>query len=74
MHARQQPNPNTQAVVTEHWTKLILSYARHRKLYLLRVEDAEVAGNEWDEILRNEQIHRALSPVLSAALTVNPHI
>ncbi|GJE98536.1 ESCRT-II complex vps25 subunit [Phanerochaete sordida] len=58
----QQPNPNTQAVVTEHWTKLILSYARHRRLFMLRVEDAEVAGNDWDEILRNEQIHRRLLP------------
>lgn len=58
----QQPNPNTQAVVTEHWTKLILSYARHRRLFLLRVEDTEVAGNDWDEIFRNEQIRRRLLP------------
>ncbi|EKM50605.1 uncharacterized protein PHACADRAFT_178343 [Phanerochaete carnosa HHB-10118-sp] len=58
----QQPNPNTQAVVTEHWTKLILSYARHRRLFILRVEDAEAAGNDWDEILRNEQINRRLLP------------
>lgn len=55
---RQQPNPNTQATVTEHWTKLILSYARHRRLFFLRLEDAEVSGGDWEEVLRNERINR----------------
>lgn len=55
---RQQPNPNTQATVTEHWTKLILSYARHRRLFFIRLEDAEVPGVDWDEVLRNERINR----------------
>ncbi|KAH9951119.1 ESCRT-II complex vps25 subunit [Amylocystis lapponica] len=59
---RQQPNPATQATVTEHWTRLILSYARHRQLFVLRVEDAEKAGGAWDEILRNDRIHRRLLP------------
>lgn len=54
--------------MTEHWTKLILSYARHRRLFLVRVEDAEVAGNDWDEILRNGQINSALSRLGSRAL------
>jgi len=58
----QQPNPASQAVVTEHWTKLILSYARHRKLFYLRVEDAETPGSDWDEILRNDKINRRLLP------------
>ncbi|KIP03804.1 hypothetical protein PHLGIDRAFT_31637 [Phlebiopsis gigantea 11061_1 CR5-6] len=58
----QQPNPNTQATVSENWTKLILSYARHRRLFTLRVEDAEVPGGEWDEILRNTRINRRLLP------------
>ncbi|KAH9926995.1 ESCRT-II complex, vps25 subunit, partial [Fomitopsis serialis] len=57
-----QPNPATQATVTENWTRLILSYARHRKLFYLRVEDAETKGSEWDEILRNERINRRLMP------------
>lgn len=56
----QQPNPATQATVTENWTRLILSYARHRKLFFLRVEDADTKGSEWDEILRNERINRRL--------------
>ncbi|KAI0954747.1 hypothetical protein AcW1_006539 [Taiwanofungus camphoratus] len=58
----QQPNPATQAVVTEQWTRLILSYARHRRLFVLRVEDAETAGGDWDEIMRNERINRRLLP------------
>ncbi|CAL1714312.1 unnamed protein product [Somion occarium] len=56
----QQPNPATQAIVTEQWSRLILSYARHRQLFTVRVEDAEVTGGEWDEILRNDRINRRL--------------
>ncbi|KAJ8586688.1 hypothetical protein M405DRAFT_874942 [Rhizopogon salebrosus TDB-379] len=55
----EQPNPNTQAQFTEQWIRLILTYARHRRLFVLRVEDAEVPGGDWDEILRNERINRA---------------
>ncbi|EPT01091.1 ESCRT-II complex vps25 subunit [Fomitopsis schrenkii] len=58
----QQPNPTTQSTVTENWTRLLLSYARHRKLFYLRVEDAETKGGEWDEVLRNERINRLLKP------------
>ncbi|OAX34062.1 winged helix DNA-binding domain-containing protein [Rhizopogon vinicolor AM-OR11-026] len=54
----EQPNPNTQAHLTEQWIRLILTYARHRRLFILRVEDAEVPGGDWDEILRNEGINR----------------
>ncbi|KAF8519683.1 ESCRT-II complex vps25 subunit [Gautieria morchelliformis] len=57
-----QPNPSTQAIQTQHWTRLILSYARHRRLFFLRVEDCEVAGSEWDEIFRNDRINRRLHP------------
>lgn len=56
--ARQQPNPATQAVATEQWSRLILSYARHRNLFTIRVEDAETAGSDWDEITRNDRINR----------------
>jgi hypothetical protein len=57
---REQPNPETQAVVTEQWIRLLLGYARHRGLFMLRVEDAETAGRggEWDEVLVNERINR----------------
>ncbi|KAH9479182.1 Vacuolar protein-sorting-associated protein 25 [Psilocybe cubensis] len=58
----EQPNPTTQSTATEQWIRLILGYARHRKLFVLRVEDAEAAGSEWDEILRNERINRRILP------------
>ncbi|KAF8645062.1 hypothetical protein AX16_008120 [Volvariella volvacea WC 439] len=56
----QQPNPATQAIVTEQWTRLILSYARYKRLFTLRVEDAETTGGDWDEVLRNTRINRKL--------------
>ncbi|KAI0692507.1 ESCRT-II complex vps25 subunit [Cytidiella melzeri] len=58
----QQLNPTTQATLTAQWTRLILSYARHRQLFLLRVEDAGIPGSDWDEIFRNERINRKLLP------------
>ncbi|KAI0664498.1 ESCRT-II complex vps25 subunit [Cubamyces menziesii] len=65
----QQPNPRTQAVVAQNWTRLILSYARHKRLFMIRAEDADVPGSEWDEVLRNPRINRRLlSPHLSAIL------
>ena len=58
----QQPNPTTQAILTENWTRLILSYARFRGLWTLSVDDTEKAvsseGGEWDEVLKNERISR----------------
>jgi hypothetical protein len=35
------------------------SYARFRKLFTLKVEDAETSGGDWDEVLRNTRINRA---------------
>ncbi|KAH9995440.1 winged helix DNA-binding domain-containing protein [Russula compacta] len=61
----QQPNAATQAVFTEQWTRLLLAYARHRGLFILRLEDAELSGGgggEWDEVLRNPRINRRLAP------------
>ncbi|KAH9040396.1 ESCRT-II complex vps25 subunit [Lactarius pseudohatsudake] len=58
----QQPNTATQAGFTEQWTRLLLAYARHRRLFTLRLEDAEVSGGEWDEVLRNPRINRRLMP------------
>jgi len=58
----QQPNANTQANQTEQWIRLILAYARYRRLFTLRIEDAETTGNEWDEVLWNERINRRLLP------------
>lgn len=58
----QQPNAATQAIVAEQWSKLILSYARFRNLFTLRVEEAEMPGGDWDEVLRNERINRRLLP------------
>ncbi|KAH9074704.1 ESCRT-II complex vps25 subunit [Lactarius deliciosus] len=58
----QQPNTATQAGFTEQWTRLLLAYARHRRLFTLRLEDAEVPGGEWDEVLRNPRINKRLMP------------
>ncbi|KAH8116381.1 ESCRT-II complex, vps25 subunit [Phellopilus nigrolimitatus] len=58
----QQKNVATQATSTAHWTRLVLSYARHRRLFFLRAEDAEKTGGEWDEVLRNERINRRVPP------------
>ncbi|KAG5735510.1 Vacuolar protein-sorting-associated protein 25 [Termitomyces sp. T112] len=67
----QQPNPATDAIAVEQWSHLLLTYARHRRLFFLRVEDAETAGNEWDEVLRNERINRKVLPsYLSHILSV----
>ncbi|TCD70061.1 hypothetical protein EIP91_005042 [Steccherinum ochraceum] len=58
----QQPNQATQAIVTDHWTRLILSYARHRRLFTVRLDDAQASGNDWDEVFRNTRINRRLLP------------
>ncbi|KAF9560127.1 winged helix DNA-binding domain-containing protein [Agrocybe pediades] len=58
----EQPNPTTQSTATVQWTRLILTYARHRKLFVLRVEDAESTDSDWSEILRNERINRRILP------------
>lgn len=40
--------------------RLLLAYARHRGLFILRIEDAEHTGGggEWDEVLKNPRINR----------------
>ncbi|KAF8159356.1 ESCRT-II complex subunit-domain-containing protein [Crassisporium funariophilum] len=58
----EQPNPTTQSIATEQWIRLLLTYARHRKLFVLRIEDAETAGSDWEEVLRNERINRKILP------------
>ncbi|KII85954.1 hypothetical protein PLICRDRAFT_56431 [Plicaturopsis crispa FD-325 SS-3] len=58
----QQPNAGTQAIVSEQWIRLILAYGRHRRLFDLRIEDAETSGGQWDEVFRNERINRRLLP------------
>ncbi|KAK0464506.1 ESCRT-II complex vps25 subunit [Desarmillaria tabescens] len=58
----QQLNETTLASFTELWIKLILAYARHRRLFSLHVEDAETSGNDWDEVLKNERINRRVLP------------
>ncbi len=64
----QQPNKTTLASFTDHWIKLILAYARHRRLFFLHVEDAETSGNDWDEVLKNERINRVSAlPVAAIA-------
>ncbi|KAF8839013.1 ESCRT-II complex vps25 subunit [Paxillus ammoniavirescens] len=71
----EQPTPSTRTLFIDNWSRLILAYARHRRLYTLCVEDAEIAGGDWDEILRNERINRRVLPSylssLIAALVAN---
>ncbi|KAI9464703.1 ESCRT-II complex vps25 subunit [Boletus coccyginus] len=64
----EQPTPSTQSLFADHWTRLILSYARHRRLFTLCVEDAEGPGSDWDEILRNERINRRVLPSYLSSL------
>ncbi|KAI0045405.1 ESCRT-II complex vps25 subunit [Auriscalpium vulgare] len=56
----QQPFETAQSSATDLWTRLILTYARHRRLFVLRVEDTEKTGGDWDEVLRNERINRRM--------------
>lgn len=56
----QQPNPTTQATQTATWTRLILAYARHARLFSLRVEDAELKTGPWADVFTNAEIGRTL--------------
>ncbi|EIN03837.1 winged helix DNA-binding domain-containing protein [Punctularia strigosozonata HHB-11173 SS5] len=58
----QQSTAQLQAPFTDNWIKIILGYARHRRLFTLRIEDAEVPGGDWDEVLRNPRINRRVQP------------
>ena len=54
-----QPNPATQKTVAQNWARLILTYARHKRLFVLRAEDADAPEDSaWAEILRNPRINR----------------
>jgi hypothetical protein len=55
---RLQPNPETRALQEQYWRRLILAYARHRRLFTLAADDAESLTSEWREVLRNERIDR----------------
>lgn len=57
--ARQQRNPTVIAKQTQLWTRLILSYARSRRLFTLKLEDAEQrSGTDWADIFYNPRIKR----------------
>ncbi|KZP17541.1 winged helix DNA-binding domain-containing protein [Athelia psychrophila] len=58
----QQPNRGTLSTQTEQWTRLILAYARHRKLFMFRAEDAVATTGEWGAVLLNERINRRVLP------------
>jgi hypothetical protein len=55
---------------------VLLAYARHHGLFILRIEDAEhTAGGghgaaaEWDEVLRNPRINRGSSSFIFSIKT-----
>ncbi|KAF8317136.1 winged helix DNA-binding domain-containing protein, partial [Clavulina sp. PMI_390] len=57
----QQRNPTTLAKQTQFWTRLILNYARDRRLFILHLQDAEQrSGTEWSDIIYNPRIKRIL--------------
>ncbi|KZP06391.1 hypothetical protein FIBSPDRAFT_966509 [Athelia psychrophila] len=58
----QQPNRSTLSTQTEQWTRLILAYARHRKLFMFHAEDAVATTGEWGAVLLNERINRRILP------------
>lgn len=61
--ARQQRNPTVIAKQTQLWTRLILSYARSRRLFTLKLQDAEQrSGTDWADIFYNPRIKRAFLP------------
>ncbi|PIL24802.1 hypothetical protein GSI_12688 [Ganoderma sinense ZZ0214-1] len=65
----QQPSPSSRKIATDNWTRLILSYARHQKLFVLRTEDADIPGGEWDDVLSNPRINRKIrAPHLAAVI------
>ncbi|KAF7331656.1 hypothetical protein MKEN_00045300 [Mycena kentingensis (nom. inval.)] len=64
----QQPHPETHATASEQWATLILAYARFRKLFVLRVDDAEAAEGDWIEVLRNERINRKVLPTYLSSI------
>lgn len=57
---RLQPNPATLAHQIELWTKLILDWARHGKVFMVNVEG--VAGDGLGEVFENATIRRKSVP------------
>ncbi|KZT51939.1 hypothetical protein CALCODRAFT_442356 [Calocera cornea HHB12733] len=54
-----QPNPRTLATQTQHWTQLLLTYARARRLFALSLADADLASagkGAWAEVLHNPRL------------------
>ncbi|KAG8859988.1 hypothetical protein FRB91_005315 [Serendipita sp. 411] len=56
-----QPFPASRADQDALWTRLILSYARHRRLFTLSADDAERQNSEWLDVLTNDRINRRLT-------------
>ena len=57
--ASAQRNPKSIATQTNAWIKIILSYARHRRLFFLRARDADLrTGGDWSDIFYNPRIKR----------------
>ncbi|KIO27316.1 hypothetical protein M407DRAFT_243412 [Tulasnella calospora MUT 4182] len=56
----KQHHPSILSDATQQWIKLILGYARHRRLWTLRVEDAESKDGPWNEVFWNPRIKRQM--------------
>ncbi|CAG8784835.1 492_t:CDS:2, partial [Acaulospora colombiana] len=55
------PFPSAKADQEDIWTRLILTYARHRRLFTLSADDGETTSSPWREVLTNERIRRRLN-------------
>ncbi|KAG9013261.1 hypothetical protein FRB93_000784 [Tulasnella sp. JGI-2019a] len=56
-----QKYPDVLSSSTRQWITLILAYARHQRLWTLRVEDANVKeGGDWSEIFWNPRVRRQM--------------
>lgn len=55
-----QRHPEVLANSTQQWITLIIAYARNRRLWTLRVEDAELKDGDWSEVFWNPRIRRSL--------------
>jgi len=59
----QQRNPTIIADQINHWIRIILSYARHQRLFVLRVQDADLReDSQWSDIFWNPRIKRVMKP------------
>lgn len=67
-----QPNPTTQAIFTAQWIRMIVSYAQHKRLFYMLLNDAVNPDSGWYHILGNERINRkSIVPQFTLSSSIN---